>query len=232
MGTSTEYVSELYGQCPACGLHCSQSNILINRDGRACLADFTLVTIAAGKSTDISSWTECGGTLRWMSPELLDPGLLGLEKPRPTTESDCYASGMVILEVLSGQVPFALYEHTPAVILKVMEGERPARPRGDEFTDTIWGLLELCWAHKPGDRPSAEAVLVCLEGAQSLRLPPDTSGAVELDNGQSDVTASDTGMFSPFRLRPQAHLTVPQDQRLLTVTAAPQLHHRTLPLLR
>lgn len=226
------YVSELYGQRHACSLHYSQANILINHNGRACLAGFSLVKMVAGKSADIFSE---GGTLRWMSPELLNPGLLGLENSHSTKESDCYALGMVILEVLSGRLPFALYENTPIIILKVMQGKRPERPRGDEgkpFTDTIWRLLELCWAHKPGDRPSAEAVLVCLEGGQSLRLPPDTSGAVELDNGQSDVPASDTGMFSPFRLRPQAHLTVPQDQRLLTVTAAPQLHHRTLPLLR
>ena len=37
------------------------------------------------------------GTLRWMSPELLDlqPG----SKGRRTCESDCYALGMVIYEV-------------------------------------------------------------------------------------------------------------------------------------
>jgi len=43
-----------------------------------------------------------GGTVRWMSPELLYPekfGILGSENDRPTRESDCYALGMVIYEV-------------------------------------------------------------------------------------------------------------------------------------
>ena len=39
-----------------------------------------------------------GGTLCWMSPELLDPSRFGSDG-RPTPESDCYALGMVIYEV-------------------------------------------------------------------------------------------------------------------------------------
>ena len=42
-----------------------------------------------------------------MSPELLNPDLFGFEDSRPTKESDCYALGMVVLEVLSGRAPFA-----------------------------------------------------------------------------------------------------------------------------
>ena len=39
-----------------------------------------------------------GGTLYWMSPELLDPLRFGSDG-RPTCESDCYALGMVVYEV-------------------------------------------------------------------------------------------------------------------------------------
>lgn len=39
-----------------------------------------------------------GGTICWMSPELLDPPRFG-SNGRPTRESDCYALGMVIYEV-------------------------------------------------------------------------------------------------------------------------------------
>ena len=34
-----------------------------------------------------------------MSPELLDPEAFAEESDRPTTQSDCYAFGMVIYEV-------------------------------------------------------------------------------------------------------------------------------------
>ena len=40
-----------------------------------------------------------GGTTSWMSPELLHPRMFGLDDDRPTTQSDCYALGMVVYEV-------------------------------------------------------------------------------------------------------------------------------------
>ena len=40
-----------------------------------------------------------GGTVRWMSPELLDPERFGKSDDRPTKGSDCYALGMVVYEV-------------------------------------------------------------------------------------------------------------------------------------
>jgi len=90
-----------------------KANILINRDRQACLADFGLSTITgvttyaeAARASLISndsfmSFT-AGGTLRWMSPELLDPARFGRQESdddRPTRQSDCYALGMVIYEV-------------------------------------------------------------------------------------------------------------------------------------
>ena len=93
----------------------TKANILVNRDRRACIADFGLSTItgvatraAAGASQaslisndTLMSFTG-GGTRRWMSPELLDPERFGIpesEDNRPTRQSDCYALGMVIYEV-------------------------------------------------------------------------------------------------------------------------------------
>ena len=81
-----------------------KANILINHNGRACLADFSLVTIISEPQTFISTCVE-GGTTPWMSPELLDPESFGLKKSRLTKESDCYALGMMVYEVLSGRVP-------------------------------------------------------------------------------------------------------------------------------
>ena len=94
----------------------TKANILINHDRRACVADFGLSTItgvrirSTGGDPDTASITPdsslmsftAGGTTRWMSPELLDPGRFGVpesEGDRPTRQSDCYALGMVIYEV-------------------------------------------------------------------------------------------------------------------------------------
>lgn len=90
-----------------------------------------------------------------MGPELL-------EDNRPTKESDRYALGMVILEVLSGQVPF-VGDSDFAVVRKVIDGDRPKRPEQVWFTDDMWGILESCWAPQPRERPSLEVVLQFLE---------------------------------------------------------------------
>jgi len=202
MGISSRYVYEPGNHPPMRNLPVPKANILINHDGRACLADFGLLTIVADQSTTTSS-TSCGGTIRWMSPELLFPDSFGLKHSRLTRESDCYALGMVVYEVLSGQMPFALYRNT-AVIFKVLHGERPEKPRGAEaawFTDDLWRMLELCWKHQPGDRISARDVLLCLEGGPLSSL----SSVSHVDGGGewSDAMSSDSSTFPLFRLRLQ-----------------------------
>jgi len=104
-----------------------------------------------------------------MSPELLDPEGFGLKGGHPSRESDCYALGMVIYEVLSGQKPFASWKDF-IVMQRVLEGMRPSRPQGDGgrfFTDGIWDVVGCCWRHQPSDRISAKAALLGLEGDPS-----------------------------------------------------------------
>ena len=177
--------------CLAHNLLCPQANILIKPDGHACLADFSLLTMAPDKSTFISSYVQ-GGTIQWMSPELIAPENFK-SNGHPTKASDCYALGMVIFEVLSGKTAF--FPHgNHLVIKKVLDGERPERPEGEGgalFTDTIWEILKLCWKHKPGERTNAEAVLPCLE--RTLLQPSS-----EMDGTGTRPDASGPGTFSPF----------------------------------
>jgi len=150
--------------------------------------------------------TSCieGGTIQWMSPELLYPERFGLKKSRPTKESDCYALGMVVYEVLSGQIPF--HPSAPfTVIGKVLEGKRPVRLKGEGgrlFTDAIWRLLELSWEEQPCDRPKAKAVLSCLEGnPPSVWLAPNVDKNSGVGGGnESDAVSSDSGAYPPFTL--------------------------------
>ncbi|KAF9642586.1 kinase-like protein [Thelephora ganbajun] len=157
------------------------ANILIDGTGRACLADFGLLTIAPDPTniTSSNSFLQ-GGTCRWMSPELLDPENFDLRDNRPTKRSDCYALGMVMYEVLAGRMPFSRY-HFFAVVAKVLKGERPGRPEGAEgawFTDDVWNIVERCWKSVPGDRPSIKDVLRCLESVSSSWAPPSTQTTV------------------------------------------------------
>ncbi|KAF9646799.1 kinase-like protein [Thelephora ganbajun] len=173
------------------------ANILIDQDGHARLADFGLLTIVSDSSNPMTSSSSVkGGTIRWMSPELLDPGRFGFEHDRPTKGSDCYALGMVILEVLSGKTPFTPLKDL-IVMQKVIEGERPARPEGAEgewFTDDLWQMLNLCWATRLESRPNIGAVLECLERAPR----PSTGTGNGAENNADDKpssAANDSCMF-------------------------------------
>ena len=165
-----------------------KNNVLIDEAGHACLADFGLLAIISdGTSHASSSSLPNGGTLRWMSPELFCPEKFGLEDSRRTERSDCYALGMVIYEVLSGQMPFHSCGDL-AVVVKVSGGERPEWPQGaggEWFTDGLWRILERCWAHNPDGRPRIEDVLQCLEDIPRFRT------------SLSRVVANPPTMYSP-----------------------------------
>ena len=107
-----------------------------------------------------------------MGPELLHPQLFGYEDSFPTIKSDCYALGMVILEVLGGQAPFAR-DNVVTVMRKVLDGERPERPEEVWFADDLWETLEQCWSHHPPARPTVEVILRCLDRA-SLAITTDS----------------------------------------------------------
>ena len=137
-----------------------------------------------------------------MSPELLDPDRFGRESGRPTKESDCYALGMVILEVLTGEPPFSNCNGM-VVMRKVVEGEHPERPRGREgvwFTDDLWEVLERYWSPQPERRPAVDTVLQCLEQGSTAwqPLPPDSDDYARSDSDdQSDFTLSHDPSVDP-----------------------------------
>ena len=168
-------------------------NILVDQDGHARLADFGLLTTISDYTYfNTSSSALTGGTTRWMSPELLDPEQFGLDHGRPTKESDCYALGMVIYEVLTGRPPFApLKDHV--VTRKVTDGKRPERPEGVKgtwFTDELWEMLALCWATDAQSRPSIEAVGECLGQVLGIwkPLPPQVNEGVGRDDNGWNFT--------------------------------------------
>jgi hypothetical protein len=141
--------------------------------------------------------------MQWMSPELFNTDELDPKGSRPTKLSDCYALGMVIYEVLSGQVPFAP-SHSYAVMRKVIEGERPGKPQGPEgalFTDDLWQTLHWCWAAQPQCRPSAATVLERLELVSRAQNTPSQQLDGSTDEGGRDIVNESSRIIS--RLNPR-----------------------------
>ena len=83
----------------------AQAGMLVDEAENARLTDFGLLTILSDPANLLSSSSNSKGG-RWMSPELIVPEEFGFEKYRATVSSDCYALGMVVYEVISGNIPF------------------------------------------------------------------------------------------------------------------------------
>ena len=176
-----------------------KANILINQDGRACLADFSITTTISDPAHPTTSNTPgAAGTTRWMSPERLNPVQFGVADGRPTKDSDCYALGMVILEVLSGDVPFTRDCNEFMVMKKVLEGKRPGRPQGEWFTDDLWEMLQACWSPRKKDRPAVEAVFDSLMEISTAfqPTPPSADGNLKVspDDGFGSAVSGGAGL--------------------------------------
>ena len=128
-----------------------------------------------------------------MSPEILYPEHFGFEKGRATKASDCYALGMVALEVLTGQPPFPGVSEL-IVMQKVLNCEHPGRPEEIWFTDDLWEMLRQCWATQPKGRPSIEAMLECF--SQTSRAWQPHIPLVDKGSGAEEDTDSDEGIES------------------------------------
>ena len=139
-----------------------------------------------------------------MSPERLTPEEFCFEDGRATMESDCYALGMVILEVLTDQRPFQ-HDENFLVIMKVVIGERPMRPQGAEavwFTDDLWEMLEKCWSPQPKLRPTARTILEHLERGSMAWKPvlPTADDDFQADS-DNDFVMSDVDQPQVLQLR-------------------------------
>ncbi|KIJ09886.1 hypothetical protein PAXINDRAFT_17062 [Paxillus involutus ATCC 200175] len=125
-------------------------NILVSASGRAQLADFGSSTINV-ESMETSYWsssTNSPGTPRWMAPEILTTHDDESSTWVPTEQSDMYSFGSVMLQVCSGEVPYANLQRDAQVLLALYQGR--------------------CWGDHGAKRPSAEEALDFLQGELSL----------------------------------------------------------------
>ncbi|TFK43201.1 kinase-like domain-containing protein [Crucibulum laeve] len=135
-------------------------NILVNDEWQACLADFGLTIVSEATVATFTSHTH--GSTRWMAPELHDPESFNLLRSVRTPASDIYSFACVCLEIFTGRAPFHDTPNNTTVILKVLKGQRPKRPRtaGQRaMPDETWKLVERCWSHQPWYRPTTREVV-------------------------------------------------------------------------
>ncbi|THU92119.1 kinase-like protein, partial [Dendrothele bispora CBS 962.96] len=118
------------------------SNVLISDDFHCCLADFGLSFIET-QSNNTSSSAHIHGSVRWLAPELMNPDIVPTETGCSKTR-DIYAFGCTVVEVLTGRPPFPEYKMDLHVMIQVLKGNRPPRPR--ECFEELWTLIQRCWS--------------------------------------------------------------------------------------
>ncbi|KAJ7479874.1 kinase-like domain-containing protein [Mycena latifolia] len=131
------------------------TNVLIDQHLRACITD-----IGLSSGSDVPAGNEQLRSLRWMAPELIDPGSLSGQSS-PTRASDVYAFGCVCRELYTGQPLFANVSDIKAMF-KIMGGLSPERPSytNPVMTDALWKLVVRCWDRNHASRPTAEKIIL------------------------------------------------------------------------
>lgn len=149
-------------------------NVLVDNTGASRIADFGVMTMSdLGTGLFSESIDSLGGTLAWMSPELLDSSHPD-STIRPTPESDCYALGMIMYEILAELPPFHGLSRWQ-IMLALVKGRHPVKPLYPEslgLSDELWELVRSCWSETVSARPTARELCDHLSRASLTWVPP------------------------------------------------------------
>ncbi|KAF8502429.1 kinase-like domain-containing protein [Hysterangium stoloniferum] len=132
-------------------------NVLVSDEGIPCLTDFGLSRILDDSGMRVVTTSmNVAGSLRWTAPELLSATET---RPHVDEKSDIWAFGMTVLEILTGDQPYADTKRDPVVFSIIVNGIIPSRPDVPGMTDGIWSVCNLCWRKDLEMRPAMREIL-------------------------------------------------------------------------
>ncbi|XP_057772492.1 uncharacterized protein LOC130992047 [Salvia miltiorrhiza] len=128
--------------------------ILLDKRGNACLGDMGIVS--ACKSVGEAMEYETDG-YRWLAPEIIsgDP-----ENVTETWMSNAYSFGMIIWEMVTGEIAYSAYSPVQAAVGIAACGLRPDIP--DSCPQLLRSLMVKCWNNCPSKRPQFSDIISTL----------------------------------------------------------------------
>ncbi|KAH0698042.1 hypothetical protein KY290_015856 [Solanum tuberosum] len=122
------------------------ANLLMDEHGAVKVGDFGVARVQAQTGV----MTAETGTYRWMAPEVIEH--------RPYDhKADVFSFGIVLWELLSGEIPYAHLTPLQAAIGVVQQDLRPRIP--EHAHPKLVELVEKCWQQDPTQRPDFSEIL-------------------------------------------------------------------------
>jgi serine/threonine protein kinase len=145
------------------------SNILLDQSGRPYLADFGLA-----RQVNVDTRGEVFGSVHYVAPEQV------ISSAKTVPQSDLYAVGVILYEMLTGQVPFSGGE-PPEIALRHID-EKPGSPRElrPELPRRMEQIVFKALAKKPTSRyPDGHTLSAAVSSALGQREPrPSSDSAI------------------------------------------------------
>ena len=133
-------------------------NVLVDREGRARVADFGIARAGASEITQTGSVL---GTAQYLSPEQAQ----GLET---NATSDLYSIGVMLYEALTGQVPFEAETPVAVALKQISEPPRPPSELNPQIPPALDAVVLRALAKDPAARfQSADEFLLALDEAEA-----------------------------------------------------------------
>ncbi|WJX17722.1 hypothetical protein P8452_07601 [Trifolium repens] len=193
------------------------SNIMLDLDYTAKLGDFGLARTVQKRNETHHSTKEIAGTPGYMAPESFLTG-------RATVETDVYAFGVLVLEVVCGRRPgnvFAQEDYKNSIVYQVWElfgkgkivsvvdkrisceEHEVERVKWEEEIEIVLVLGLACCHPNPNERPSMKTVLMVLNGEVSppnvpMERPSFVWPAMPSSFKEGEDNSLINGTLSPF----------------------------------
>ncbi|KAK9284896.1 hypothetical protein L1049_024077 [Liquidambar formosana] len=126
------------------------ANLLMDENEVVKVADFGVSRVQAQSGV----MTAETGTYRWMAPEVIE------HKPYDH-KADVFSFGILLWELLTGELPYSSLTPLQAAVGVVQKGLRPTIPKHTH--PKLAELLERCWQQDPTIRPNFSEIIEILQ---------------------------------------------------------------------